>query len=108
MVARVARIHRPAKTVMQAGAREGGWRLEFEAQRPHWREGLMGWTAAAEMEQQVSLHFGTLEQAIAYARDIGIPFRVEPHQPDQTRPHKRTTQTYADNFKASRPIPWTH
>ena len=100
----VARIYRPAKTAMQSGtAKTGHWLLEFEPERPQWRESLMGWMASAETERQVSLRFETLEDALAYARERGIAFQVE--QPPR---QQRSRQSYADNFKPGRPVPWTH
>ena len=101
-----ARIYRPARTAMQSGqAKTGRWLLEFEPQRPQWREPLMGWTASAEMQRQVRLCFDTLEEALTYVRDKGIAFVVE--RPPQRRA-PRPRQSYADNFKPGRPVPWTH
>ena len=99
-----ARIYRPAKTAMQSGrAKTGRWLLEFDPEQPQWREPLMGWSASAETRRQVRLHFKTLEEALAYVRERGIAFVVEP--PPQRRIPQ---QSYADNFKPGRPVPWTH
>ena len=91
---------------MQSGrAKTSHWILEFAPRQPQWREPLMGWTASAEMQRQVRLRFATLEEALAYVRNKGIAFVVQP--PPQRRP-QRPRQSYADNFKPARPVPWTH
>ena len=100
----MARIYRPAKSAMQSGrAKTDYWLLEFEPERPQWREPLMGWTASSDMRQQVSLRFESLEEALTYVREKGLEFRVE-RPPTRQRPR----QSYADNFRADRPVPWTH
>ena len=100
----MARIYRPAKSAMQSGrAKSDCWLLEFEAEHPQWREPLMGWTGSSDMRQQLSMRFGSLEEALAYVREKGVAFRVE--RPPQRR---RPRQSYADNFRADRPVPWTH
>ena len=55
-----ARIYVPAKNAMQSGrARTRQWVLEYEPERPREIEPLMGWTASADMRQQLSLDFDT-------------------------------------------------
>lgn len=98
-----ARIYRPARNAMQSGTAKSRWLLEFEQERPREIEPLMGWTSSADMKQQVKLWFDTEEEAVAYARREGIPFRVEqPHAP------VRRIAAYSDNFKYSRRGQWTH
>ena len=99
-----ARIYRPSKSAMQSGrAKSEQWVLEFEPSLPQWSEPLMGWTASSDMKRQVRLRFKSLEEALAYVREKNIPFRVE-------RPtvRRQTRQSYADNFRPDRPVPWTH
>ena len=100
----LARIYQPAKTAMQSGkARTRKWVLEYEPEQPTQIEPLMGWTASSDMRSQISLDFDTLEDAVAYAKQHGIPHQVfEPHKP-VPKP-----KAYADNFKFDRKIPWSH
>jgi hypothetical protein len=77
--------------------------LEFVPEVPRTAEPLMGWTAAAETQTQVTLSFESKEQAIAYAEREGIPYEAVPEPP--ARPHRKA---YADNFRWGRPDNWTH
>ena len=99
-----ARIFRPAPNAMQSG--EGNsrrWQLVNEPATAREIEPLMGYTSSRDTETQVKLSFDTLEEAEAYARRAGIPYRVEtPHDPTP----KRTV--YSDNFRSDRKTPWTH
>jgi hypothetical protein len=99
-----ARIYRPARTAMQSGAANTkAWLLEFEPERPRIAEPLMGWTSSTDMRGQVKLWFHTRDEAIAYARREGIPFRAEvPHET------KRRPMSYSDNFRFNRVGQWTH
>ena len=58
---------------------------------------------AVTRNQQLSLDFDTLDEAIAYAQKNAIPFHVyEPHKP------AAKAKSYSDNFRFDRKIPWTH
>ncbi len=89
---------------MQSGrARSRAWVLEFEAEAARGIEPLMGWTSSGDTRQQLRLNFGTREDAVAYARRHGLPYRVfEPAKPRTVR------KSYADNFRWGRPDLWTH
>jgi len=99
-----ARIFKPAKNAMQSGrAKTKEWQIDFEPEQPRAIEPLMGWTSSTDMRDQIKLWFETKEEAIAYAKREGIPFRVEePHEP------KRRTISYSDNFRFNRVGQWTH
>jgi hypothetical protein len=99
-----ARIYKPARTAMQSGqANTKDWVLDFDPEQPRAVEPLMGWTSSADMRQQVRLQFDTREEAVAYCRREGIPYRViEPKQ------SARRTIAYADNFAFTRREGWTH
>jgi hypothetical protein len=99
-----ARIYRPARTAMQSGtAKTERWLLEYEPERPREIEPLMGWTSSSDMKSQIKLWFDSEADAVAYATRNGIPYRVEtPKEP------VRRTIAYADNFKFTRTLPWTH
>ncbi len=89
---------------MQSGtAKTGHWVLEFEPQTPLKIDPLMGYTSSTDTRRQVRLTFPTQEDAIAYARKNGIPFKVE-----KAKKPKRRQVSYAENFRYDRKIPWTH
>ena len=100
----VARIYKPAQTVMQSGpARTKEWVLEYEPEAPREIDPLMGWTSSSDMLQQVQLEFETREEAIAYAEKRAIPYQVfEPHKP------AAKAKSYSDNFRFDRKVPWSH
>ena len=99
-----ARIFKSAKNAMQSGrAQTHQWRLEYEPEQPRAVEPLMGWTSSGDMKQQLSLHFDSKEEAVAYCERKGIPYQViEPKQATQRQ------VAYADNFAFRRAEPWTH
>ena len=71
-----ARIYSPPKSAMQSvQARTQGWVLRHVSDQPKRIDPLMGWTGSADTEQQVVLHFDTLEEAEDYARANGIRCR---------------------------------
>jgi ETC complex I subunit conserved region len=100
----LARIYRPSKTAMQSGrAKTHEWLLAFEPASARIPDPLMGWTSSADMNAEVTLTFETKDQAVAYAQNHGIAFRVfEPHEP------RRVIKAYADNFAFNRKASWTH
>ena len=99
-----ARIYKPSKTAMQSGsANTKSWVLDFEPEAPRRVEPLMGWTSSGDMRQQLRLHFGTSEEAIAYCERHGIAYQVF-----ETTPVKRRAISYADNFSSRRRDAWTH
>jgi hypothetical protein len=99
-----ARIYRPAKTAMQSGtAKTRSWRLDYEPEQPRVIEPLMGWTSSGDMKQQVTMHFDTAEEAVAYCERQGIAYQMfEPKDP------VRRIAAYSDNFAFKRGEPWTH
>jgi hypothetical protein len=55
------------------------------------------------MKQQLTLHFDTKEEAVAYCERHAIPYQLfEPKEP------VRRTIAYADNFAFTRKGLWTH
>jgi hypothetical protein len=99
-----ARIFRPAPNAMQSGrgnSRE--WVLEFEPDTPQEIEPLMGYTTSRDTRRQVRLTFDTQEEAEAFAQKNGVPYTVQ-------QPHATTVKrnSYSDNFRSDRKIPWTH
>lgn len=100
-----ARIYKPAKTATQSGkAATRGWVLDYEPETPKVIEPLMGWTASADMRQQLCLQFVTKEEAVAYAERNDIPYEVEP-EPQQ---REQEAMSYSDNFRPGRKDLWTH
>lgn len=99
-----ARIFKPAKNAMQSGsAKTKAWQLDYEPEQPRVIEPLMGWTSSGDMKQQVTLHFHTREDAVAYCEREGIPYQVL--EPKELQPR---VKAYADNFAFRRVEPWTH
>jgi hypothetical protein len=99
-----ARIFRPAPNAMQSG--EGNsrrWLLVSEPETAREIEPLMGYTSSTDTQTQVKLYFDTLEEAEAYARRAGLPYRVQ--QPHETVVKRNS---YSDNFRSDRKTPWTH
>mgnify|MGYP003423444206 FL=1 len=99
-----ARIFKPAKNAMQSGrAKTREWQLDYEPEQPRAIEPLMGWTSSGDMKQQLTLHFDTREDAVAYCERKGIPYQVIEPKDSVRRP-----AAYADNFAFKRVEPWTH
>jgi hypothetical protein len=98
-----ARIYRPSRTATQSGEARQLWVLEFVPELAPEIDPLMGWTGSREMRREVTLNFGTKEEAIAYAEKNNITYWVE--IPKET---KRKLISYSDNFKSTRLDQWTH
>ena len=99
-----ARIFSPAKTAMQSGkAKTGYWVLEFDPELPRKIDPLMGYTTSRDMKSQIRLTFETKDEAIAYAENNGLAYRVQ-----EPKEAKRRQISYAENFRYDRKIPWTH
>ena len=99
-----ARIYKPSPSATQSG--KGAtklWVLVYEPQSAMQVEPLMGWTSSGDMNRQVTLRFGTKEEAVAYAERNGIAYRVE-----DSKPVERKVLSYSDNFKSGRLGQWTH
>jgi len=99
----VAWIYQPAKTAMQSGHALDKWVLKFERAQKRETDPLMGWTSSGDTRAQVTLRFDTKEEAIAYAKRHGIPYRLR-----EKPPKKRVKKAYADNFRYGRVGTWTH
>ena len=95
------RIYRPAKSAAQSG-RAGTleWLMEPALLTPRTPEPLMGWVSSADTfsEMRKRLRFGTMDDAIAFARRSGFEFTVE--EPAERRV---TPRNYLDNFRITRP-----
>ncbi|MFC0410572.1 ETC complex I subunit [Roseomonas elaeocarpi] len=100
-----ARIFNPPKSATQSGqSRSDGWVLEHAPKVPKRIDPLTGWWGSTDMSREVSLHFETLEAAVAYAKAEGLDYEVE------ARPQVPAIQpkSYADNFRTDRRQNWTH
>jgi hypothetical protein len=93
-----ARIYKPAKTAMQSGrAKTHLWVLDFDPKDAQHVDPLMGWAGSADTEGQVTLRFDTLDEAVAYAKKLGLDAAVtEPQVPTLK------LKAYADNFSYNR------
>ena len=64
---------------------------------------LTGWSGSGDIKRQITLRFGSKEEAIAYCERNGIVHRV-----DEPKPVAPKVFSYSDNFKSSRRGQWTH
>lgn len=99
-----ARIFKPSKDASQSGlAGTKKWLFVFEPESPKDVSALTGWTSSEDTRQQVRLSFETQEEAVSFAKQHKIPYRVE-----KTHETKRRVVAYSDNFKFDRVGAWTH
>lgn len=99
-----ALIFRPTRNAMQSGkAKTKNWVLVFDREEPREIEPLMGYTSSSDMKSQIKLTFESQEDAEAYAKRNGIPYRVQPVQEASVK-----RSAYTDNFKHDRKTAWTH
>lgn len=99
-----ARIRQRGRSVTQSGrAGESTWLLTFEPQFRKSIDFLTGTTVSRDTLQQVELQFVHLDDAVAFAERSGFAYDVE-------APARRRiqVQSYADNFRHDRLVPWTH
>ena len=90
-----ARIFQRPKNAMQSGKfRTAHWELEFAPAGPKLPDPLTGWAGSNDTQDQVHLHFPTVEAAIAYAEKEGLAYEVIP-----APAKKLKLQAYADNFR---------
>ncbi|MEQ9488576.1 MAG: ETC complex I subunit [Alphaproteobacteria bacterium] len=98
------RIFKPAKTAMQSGrAKTKEWVMEFEPSDRQNADSLIGWVGSSDTRRQVTLHFHTDKEAIAYAEKHGYVYTVQQEKTRRIKP-----KAYADNFAYDRVEPWTH
>ena len=89
-----ARIYKPTKSSMQSGnANSKDWIIEYDENSPKRIDPLMGWTSSSDTNQQVSLHFRSLEAAITYAKKENLEFIIQ-----DNKVKKYVPKNYADNF----------
>lgn len=89
------RIYRPAKSAMQSGrAKAQDWVLEYDLKTARKPEDLMGWSSSGDTLNQVKLKFGTLENAVLFAKARGWNYTVFP-----AHERKVTPKNYVDNFR---------
>ncbi|CAA9272818.1 MAG: hypothetical protein AVDCRST_MAG08-3279 [uncultured Acetobacteraceae bacterium] len=99
-----ARIYVPPRSTMISGkGRTHGWVLEFEPAERQQPGPFMGWVGSGDTEDQVRPHFGTRDEAMAYAEANGLTYKAEEPKPVVFRP-----KSYADNFRFGRTDNWTH
>ncbi len=91
----VARIYRPARSVMTSGrAQTKKWVLRFDRRTVPFIEPLMGWTGGDDTLSQVELTFPSREAAVAYAERQGLAYLVE-----ERRGSGRASQSSHDPWK---------
>ncbi len=94
----VGRIYRPARSAMQQGrAQTRKWLFEFESAAPKSHDPLMGWISSPDTRGQVKLRFDSKDEAVAYAKRHGIPYRL-----DEPKTATMKLKSYAANFAFNR------
>jgi NADH dehydrogenase (ubiquinone) Fe-S protein 4 len=89
-------IFKPTRSVMQAGkSQTKHWQLKFNTTNK-WQNPLIGWTSSSDAVQALYLHFATKEEAIKYAQDQGLTYKVEEPKESLTKP-----KSYSSNFTYS-------
>lgn len=74
-------IYQPAKTAMQSGiANAKNWVLAFDVGATRFVDPLMGWSGSSDTQEQLTLRFGSKEEAVAYATQKG--YQIELHDPN--------------------------
>lgn len=78
---KIAIIHQPAKNVMQSGKSKDRWLLEY-ATDSQYIDNIMGWSGSTDTKaSEVKLSFENKEEAIKYAEEAGIQYKViEPNE----------------------------
>ena len=99
-----ARIYKPSPSATQSGkASTKAWVLVYEPEEAMEVDPLMGWSGSGDMKRQITLRFGTKEEAVSYCQRNGIAHRV-----DEPKPAAPKVFSYSDNFKSTRRGQWTH
>ncbi|HEX8642555.1 MAG TPA: NADH dehydrogenase ubiquinone Fe-S protein 4 [Allosphingosinicella sp.] len=91
MAARIYQRYRNAITASRAVGDE--WVLEFESKTARRPDPLTGWSGGSDTQNQVTLVFATLDEAVAYAGREGVDVHIVPATTKKLR-----LQSYADNF----------
>ena len=86
-------------------AKTKSWVLEFIQETTSEIDPLMGWTSSSDTQSQVTLKFGSKQDAIDYAREHGIDAQIS--EPKQRKFNVRSGG-YGENFATNRRGAWTH
>ncbi len=99
-----ALIYKPMKTAMQSGyVLKNYWILEFLDISKTYLDPLMGWSGSKDTKKQIKLKFFSKEDAIKFANDKKINFRLKSEIKRKIKP-----KSYAENFSFNKKVPWTH
>ena len=91
-------IQKKAKTATQSGrAKSKKWHIVFHAEKPDFKDSLMGWTGAQDTWDELDLVFETLESAVHFATTQGYEYTIMPPQSSNIPP-----KNYSDNFRPDR------
>jgi len=90
---RKAIIYKPSKSAMQSGRQNSNkWLLEFDTINKSINP-LMGWESSRDTMSELKLKFSTKDQAIDYARNNNIQYKVI-----ESQKRKLVKKSYTDNF----------
>lgn len=90
----IVTIYKPSKSAMQSGRyKTKQWLLEYPPSQKTINP-VTGWIGSSDTKQHIKLSFETKNQAINYAKQQKLEFKViEPNT------EKAPTKKYEDNFK---------
>ena len=97
-------IYKPSKSAMQSGqAFNNFWVLKYLNKSKIELDPLMGWAGSDDTSKQITLKFDTQNEAIEYAEDHHLNYRLLENNSKKIKP-----KSYADNFNYNRKGLWSH
>ena len=70
-------IYKPSKTAMQSGYLvKDFWELKFVQNSKVMLDPMMGWSGSKDTRKQIILRFDTSDEAIKYANNKNISYRI--------------------------------
>ena len=96
-------IYKPSKSSMQSGKGNNSWVLKILNKSKVELDPLMGWAGSDDTSKQIVLKFNSQDDAIAYAEDHNLNYRLLKNNSKTIKP-----KSYADNFSFYRKGLWSH
>ena len=89
------KIFKPSRNAMQSGrGKSNSWILEHDNHDLGEAEPLMGWSPSTDTLNQVSLKFGSKDDAVNFAEKNGWDYTIIESNARKVKP-----KNYSDNFK---------
>lgn len=87
-------IYKPARTATQSGNKKTHkWLMKTEDPEARFVDPVMGWIGSSDTKPQIRLEFNSKEEAIAYALENSIAYRILEEKVNSIKP-----KSYASNF----------